>query len=150
MRPRPGRPPAKYAPVGTSVCDCCALPFRPASTTSYDDAPKQQTTCNPCLPHRLVAGEDGRRVEQRLNDHADRATRLALGALDEVARAREQINELHEQRRDRALSNDRLYTRLQEVAALHGQVADTRRCLCGLAVDQCRTLPLVRRYAPEK
>jgi hypothetical protein len=115
---------------------------------SYEDAPKRQTTCNACLSHRPIRGEDHTRVELRLTDHAERATRILQGALDDNARLKEQLDRFHEGRRDTAASNAHLYSRLEQVALLHGAIGDTRRCACGLAIDKCQTAPLVERYRP--
>jgi hypothetical protein len=102
--------------------------------------------CHHCHPHKPIRGEEQARIMARLVDHAERSTRILLSARAEVHQLRDHVQSQRDARRDRATDNNDLFERLQDVADLHGQVGDTRRCACGLAVDNCRTLPLVRRY----
>lgn len=128
-----------------SICSCCLLPFRPRAY----DGDVVQVVCDACLPHKQILGENEQRIMARLTDHATRATSILLGARREVHDLRAKLDQLHEERRNRASDNSWMYEKLEAVAALHGAVGDTRRCACGLAVDNCQTLPLVARYRPK-
>lgn len=109
-------------------CECCTLPFS-ATVHAQEPVPRW---CPECRGHYAVQDESVERKVERLTNHEGRLLTYLGQARDAANRLQTEVNERRAQTKSALRSREEWRAVLTEVATLHNQGVDGRKCECGV------------------